>query len=305
MAIPDFSRLPVTIRRWKFGKRRTIEISRDLVKVRETGLFASKWTEPVSAFKGILRRAKEEDRGEGGVVMVHFVELVHPDRKKTIRLYKADKEEGIRTLWKDAAHALHLTALDETSNKIVTSTPEDLDKSIRDLAAEGKISGYFDADRLPPKGIVWKKTEGELKITVRQEIQYSDVLKFIGGAFAILLVEMGWIPQGFFDFFVWWGGLFYMLSIGVPLFFDWIAKRHIVITPMELSYFRKIPFGIFRRKAISLGKLKNVRRRLGYRHAEVLIIESDTTIISIGRLGKQQLLWLEKFILSAIIIPPK
>ena len=60
MAIPDFSRLPVTIHRWKLGKRQTIEISRDLVRVTEKGLHASKWDEPVSAFKGILRRRDEE-----------------------------------------------------------------------------------------------------------------------------------------------------------------------------------------------------------------------------------------------------
>ncbi len=188
MAIPDFSRLPVTIQRWKLGKRQTIEISRDLVRVTEKGLYASNWDEPVSAFKGILRRTDEETRAGGGPeggsmkVTVHLVELVHPDRRKTIRLYEADTEEDIRKLWKDAARALHLSALDETSGGMVTCAPEDLDKSIRDLAAEGKISAYFDADTLPPKGIVWKQTESELKVTLRPATKYSNVLQFSGGA---------------------------------------------------------------------------------------------------------------------------
>ncbi len=74
-----------------------------------------------------------------------------------------------------------------------------------------------------------------------------------------------------------------------------------MITPSELSYFRESPFGIFSQKTISLNKLQNIRLS----HAEELVIESDTTSISIGRLGDQQLLWLERFILSAIITAPK
>lgn len=324
MAIPDFSRLPVTIHRWKLGKRQTIEISRDLVRVTEKGLHASKWDEPVSAFKGILRRRDEETQsgpaamgfGGGIKVTVHLVELVHPDRRKTIRLYKADTEKDIKKLWKDAARALHLSALDETIGGIVTCAPEDLDKSIRDLAADGKISAYFDAGELPPKGIVLKQTEGELKVTLRPATKYSNVLEFIGGGLAIFLVSLGVVSHGDFRIFVGIGGVFFVLLGGVPLLLDRIAKRCIVITPKELSYFRESPFGIFSRKAIWLNNIKNIRRisrvssslsigiTVALSHAEELVIESDTTGISIGSLRDQQICWLEQFIQSAITTAP-
>jgi hypothetical protein len=145
--------------------------------------------------------------------------------------------------------------LDETSGGIVTCAPEGLDKSIRDLAAEGKISAYFDADTLPPKGIVWKQTESELKVTLRPATKYSNILQFSGGAFAILIVSLGGVFPGGFRVFVGIGGVFFVLIGGVPLFLEWIAKRRIVITPSELSYFRESPFGIFSQKTISLNKL--------------------------------------------------
>jgi len=218
---PDFSYLPVIINRGKLFKRQTIEISRELVRVTGKGSFAAQWDEPVSAFKGILRRTDEDtsigmpEYGGGMKVTIFLVELVHPDRRKTILLYKSDTEEVIRKLWKDAARTLHLPALDETSGGIVICAPEDLDKSIRDLAAEGKISTIFDADTPPPEGIVWKLTEDGLKVT---------------------------------------------LSRVSALFLDWIAKRRIVITPLKLSYFLESPFGIFSQKTILLNNIKNIRR---------------------------------------------
>ena len=87
--IPDFSHLPVTIRRWKFATRQSIEIDRDFVKVTEKGLFWANWEEPLSAFIGVLRRTETEVRGGGQYsqpVTVHFVELVHPSPAKTLRL---------------------------------------------------------------------------------------------------------------------------------------------------------------------------------------------------------------------------
>lgn len=318
---PDFSRLPVTIHSWKLAKRQTIKISHDFVRVTEKGLNASKWEEPVSAFRGILRRTDEETQGvgpqgEGGKVTVHLVELDHPDRRKTIRLYKSESGEDIRKLWKDAARALHLAALDETSCGMVTCAPEDLDKSIRDLAAEGKISAYFDSIPRPPKGIVCKQAEGELKVTLRRVTKYTNVFQFSGGVFAILIVSLGWGFSGGLRFFVGIAGVcFVILGVGTQ-FLDWIAKRRIVITGRELNYFRESPFGIFSQKTISLNKLENIRRisrvssslsfvvTVALSHAEELVIESDTTSISIGNLDEQQRFWLEKFLLSAIITAP-
>lgn len=248
MKIPDFSHLPVTVRRWKLGKRQTIEIHRDLVRVTEKGLFATKWDEPVSAFEGVLRRKDTQITGGEHVSMVtyYLVELVHPDTKKTLRLYQANKEVGIRKLWKDVACALDLPALDETVEGFVARAPEDLDKTIHELVADGKISVDFDADAPPPRGIVLEQAEDELRVTVSLGANSygTDVLKFVGGTFAILLVSQG-VFEGGLRFFVGLVGAFFVLMGGVPLFLDGIAKRCIVITSRELNYFRKAPFSTF------------------------------------------------------------
>ncbi len=290
-----FSRFPVTIRRWKRGERGTIEIQRDLVRV--TGLFGEhQWEEPVSAFKGVLRRTGGKAR----------LELVHPDSGKTLWLYQADTDEGIRKVWLDAARALDLPALDETTDGIVTHAPEDLDKSIPELAAEGKVLRPVSADAPPPRGITRERVHGEVHLTIR-----AVKLGKVALAFAIVLglpLVWGYIasPEKVRELnrFV----LPYVLGaiiliLGGSTFADMIVSRRIVITPREVRYFRKSPIGTFGLKAIPLNELKSVRR-ISTTDPE-LVMESDTATISIGRLGEHQLRWLEQFILAASIDAPR
>ncbi len=113
--IPDFSHLPVTIRRWKFAKRQSIEIDRDFVKVTEKGLDAVNWDEPVLAFTGVVLRR------DSGFVWSQYpgppafrVMLVHPDPSKTVLLHVTHVEEVARAAWQDAGRKLGLTTLDQT-----------------------------------------------------------------------------------------------------------------------------------------------------------------------------------------------
>ncbi len=308
----DFSRFPVTIR------GRTIEIQRDLVRVTEMGVSGEqKWEEPVSAFRGVLRRTDKEDRhvvtgpwSSATVwVTVHRVELVHPDSGKTLRLYLADTDEGIRKVWRDTARALDLPAVDETTDGIVTYAPEDLDKSIPELAAEGKVLRPVNADAPPPKGITRERVHGEVHLTIGAVKLERNAIEVAIAGFVLVLV--------FHIFGLMGSALPYALGaiiliLGGSAFADMIVSRRIVITPREVRYFRKSPFGTFGLKAIPLNELKSVRRisitwirgPVG-RHDDKLVMESDTATISIGRLGEHQLRWLEQFILAASIDAPR
>jgi hypothetical protein len=117
---PNFSRIPVTFRRrrWHLGRLQTIEIDRDRVRVRKKGLFATDWEEPLSAFTGVVRRT----RMRIFMGLLHLVELVHPDRGKSLRLYDGsefsgyDKETSYKQ-WRDTADVLDLPAYDEPTPK--------------------------------------------------------------------------------------------------------------------------------------------------------------------------------------------
>jgi hypothetical protein len=302
MGIPDFSYLPVTIRRLKFGKRQTIEIQRDLVRVTEKGLFATKWSEPVSAFKGVLVREIMVGGGRYSSPHVcHLIELVHPDKDKTLLLYKTTREEEMHKLREDAACALDLPLLDKIADGIVARAPEDLHKSVRDLAAEEKISVDFDPDAPPPTGIMWKHVEGELHVTltVWATPYGKNILFFLGWSFAMLLIWQRSF-EGNLRVVVGILGALIVVLYGGFLLMDGIAKRRILITPSEFRCFRETPFGTFGHKSMPLRELKSVRRNLKGN----LVMESGTASVSIDGVGKPELLWLERFILAATINPP-
>ncbi len=301
MGIPDFSHLPVTIRRLKFGKRQTIEIHRDLVRVTEKGLFTTNWNEPVSAFIGVLPRKIIALGGEQSPDFLHLVELVHPDKDKNLLLYKTPGKKRMRKLWEDAACALDLALLEETDDGIVSRASDDLQKSVRDLAAEGEISVDFDADAQPPTGVMWKHVEGELHVTLTvSATSYGrNILYFLGAAFMILLAWQE-VIEGDYRVIAGVAGAIGAVVFGGILLMGVIAKQRIVITSSEFRYFLETLFGTFGHKSMPLRELESARRVSEGK----LVMESGTASISISGVGKPQLLWFERFILAATINPP-
>ena len=174
--MPDFSHLPVTISGWILSSRPTIEIDRYLVKVTEKGRFGAargEWNAPVSDFRGVLRRSEAQLMGGGydapEWVTWHKLILAHPDEKKSLELYTSEVEADTRKLWGVAARALQLPALYETGDGIVSRAPEDLGKTLRQLAMEGKVSVDFDVQAPPPTGIVREAKQGYQRVTFGRE----------------------------------------------------------------------------------------------------------------------------------------
>ena len=103
---PDFSQLPVTIRRGTLIKSETIRIDRDGVEVVVKGpVRTTQGRAKLTAFEGVRRRTVTERRGAGRSARDgtrHLVELVHGDGDKTIRLQESGTDDGVRALWEQA-----------------------------------------------------------------------------------------------------------------------------------------------------------------------------------------------------------
>lgn len=205
--IHDFSNLPLKLRRWKPYKHQTIEIRRDFITFTEKGLFSNNWSEPVFAFKGVLRRKYTVTTGAGEhstFATYQDVILDHPDKDKTLLVYRTSVEsedKDIRKLWEVTARALNLLALEKTDEEIVTRAPEDLDKSIRDLAAEGKISVDFDPNATPPRGIELSRIRDEMTVTLtwgaNEVSSVTTIVAIFLVFFCIVLIIVAVVLGGF------------------------------------------------------------------------------------------------------------
>ncbi len=263
--IHDFSNLPLKLRKWKLYKHQTIEIRRDFITFTEKGLFSNNWSEPVFAFKRVLRRKYTVTTGAGEhstSATYYDVILDHPDKDKTLLVYRTSVEsedKDIRKLWEVTARALNLPALEKTDEEIVARAPEDLDKSIRDLAAEGKISIDFDPNATPPRGIESRQIRGEMSVTLswgaNEVSSITTIVAIFLVSFCILLIIVAVVLGGFIPALII---LFVSTLMIKDWFLDLIGKRCILITSKEVTYFRETPFGTFNKKVIPLQELETV-----------------------------------------------
>jgi len=131
---------------------------------RKQGLFGQKeWTEPMSAYDGVLARQERHSGGENSQsYTLHILELRHnSDKKRNARLYCSRKSEGFRAKQEHYGRLLNMPVLIETATGIEERRPEDLDKSVRQRVAEGSMKVTFDPSAKPPGKRLQTRIEGD------------------------------------------------------------------------------------------------------------------------------------------------
>ncbi len=100
----------------------------------------------------------------------YIIELFHKNRNKIAPLYISTSDKNIRKIWEYYARTLGLPALLMTDEGMTTRKVEDLDKSIRELAAEGLIENKYD-DRAPlPEALALVRKRDKTVVKARKII---------------------------------------------------------------------------------------------------------------------------------------
>ena len=226
-----------------------------------------------SDFKGVLRWSEDELTyfGEGGSEFTtgYRLTLVHPDERNSLPLYESEEESDTYKLWRDVARALQLPVLYETGDGIVSRESEDLGKSLRQLAVEGKARVDFDLLAAPPKGMVWEVKEGYQRVTFGR--------KFFKRCIAISPSELRYEVRFSLEVIQ----LNELLSVDR---YDSISSKFWHV------YFLAGGWTSGQSARVQIGSI-----RFGIGNAR----------ISVGGLTDEQSHWLKKFILAAVIDAPK
>lgn len=295
------------------GQRDNIEIDRETVTVRQrVWRKRTTWSEPLANFHGVLRRV-ESRFGHNKRYRLYNVELLHPEEDKTLLLHKSQKEDGIRAFWETAARTFELPALEVGEQGIIGRQVADLDKSIQELAREGRLEDDFDASRAPPKGIAWRRDEDRLVVSVRPSYSSGIVWIVTGLALMVAIPALLGVTVGLISGEPTLVYGFSVVLVPAAAVAAWMTtvKRWIVITPSTLRVFGRWLCGPYPhprsgRGEVAVGQIETVIRRpdVGRIDREELRIESDTGGITIGPLIEEQGRWLEHFIVSATIGAP-
>jgi hypothetical protein len=267
------------------------------------------WREPYSGYKGVLHRETSVSRGgaDDGEVFYQIIELSHADPEKNVPLLVERSESMPRDAWEAYAKWLHLPAMTTIEGEMTTRELEDLDKSIAELAADGKIAPRQDfSDAPPPKGLhVVRENSGggeSLRVDITVPRAHLVVRLLVCGVptvFCLILTAIGMADA--ITLLATLGGLGALVFI--VLGFEWArrdkrARRDILITRTKLTVTDPWQGWPLHQQTFDLSEIETIT--LQPRGAG-LMIARDQTQIDIGAgLSKEALMWLKDYLTSAV-----
>ena len=281
----------------------TTLLSREQVCVTRTSIFGTKqWTARLSDFTGVGSRSEHHSGGKNKPsYTLYIVELLHPDPKKAVRLYESRMDLGIRGIWENACRVLNLPAVEGEGASLVTRAVEDLDKSVKELAREGKLHVDFDPAKPPPTGLTLKVDDKVLELSVKTRKSTALSGGLIGILFSGVFVYIGFFIKDCPLIFGIVGSVF-MLIVIISVFWMLITTEQIRVAKDEIHMLRQTPWGPTNGSRISTTGVETVRiGKKGDQGAAGILIETDsgTAIVGAG-LPAPCLEWLRNCILKVI-----
>ena len=283
--------------------RETIRIDANSVSREAKSIFGYKyWTEPLERYSGVLSRTEQRSGGKNSSpYTVYIVELYHEDKKKRILLYESRSGNSFRTIWEDYCRQLNKPAMERAGNKMHTRDVADLDKSVRELVQEGKITVDFDPKAPPPKGFDARVAGGQLRVALPKKNT-----SFLGLIIAILFT-------GVFIFIGFWVDdapvIFGIIGIILLLFFIgagiWqaITRNVLLIGRNEIKILQETPWGETGGSILKADEIEEVRigpiARGTKQMAVLLVTDHNTRRIGDG-LPRESQEWLKNCILAVI-----
>ncbi len=288
-------------------ERRQATFGRDGVEVAGRSLCGREsWSLPYAAYRGVLHREHVVRRRNSSSTTYQIVELHHDDPEKTLPLSVEATAEIPRGLWEGYARALDLPALERSGGRLVGRAAADLDKSMRTLAAEGKVEQRFDPDARPPQGIsiaheaAADQIGGErLRVTVTTGrvplwvLALFAVLAAVVFAAAVAVAEslgMAAIPAAVF------------LVVVVVFRFDRRNPRQIVITRKAVALIDAWQGTSAKGKSLKLDEIESVTIRAARPSSRGrLVIAADKGSLILGAgLPRPALDWLADYLTAAV-----
>ena len=172
--------LLTSVKEWTFTK--------EAVACHARSAFGRKeWEEPLTAYRGVLSKSEYHSGGKNHPsYTLYKLSLVHPaEKRRSVQLYCSSSREGFRREHERYARLFGLPALEETDDGVVERSPDELDKSVQELATEGRLKVQFDPSApLPGKRLAVRTDEQFLHISTRAVL--SPVLAVAFGLDALM-----------------------------------------------------------------------------------------------------------------------
>jgi hypothetical protein len=283
-----------------FFRRKTITIGDELVQCEERSLRGGResWIQAISGYRGVLYQITRVQRGKSSYT-AYAVRLEHLDGDRSIPLYLSTDPKMARRQWERASRRFRLPALEEAAEGEIRRDVEDLDKSVAELAAEGKLETDFQA-RPPPDGLV-ATYEGDALLVTRTGPVNNLFVMLLVAAFPWVFIVIGWREGGFAYLFLAFGVLF-ELAIIAGIIWDMATRQRLRVTAEQVAKYWVAAWGQGRGKRLAAAGIESVHiGKSGSGAGTRLVIAGDDEILQFGaRLSDEALEWLRQAVLSRL-----
>ncbi len=287
-----------------FTHRKTIRIDDEHVSVDSRSIFGRKtWTEPLSGYRGILLRSEYHSGGKNrSSYTLYIVELYHENRKKRIRLYQSLSPSDFRRFWQESCRYLNMPGLEGEEGNMTVRDAQDLDKSVRELAQEGKLDVVFDPEKPPPTGFDLKIDGGKLRISMPRG-HGGAIGLLLGMLFAGVFIYIGFFiddaPLAF--------GIVGLIFLGIMIaatIWTAISQKMLLVAPESIRVFHHTPWGDTGGTELPVERITNIRIGRPSENNQArkgVVLTTADRCLSIGQgLRDDALQWLQSCLLTVI-----
>lgn len=238
----------------------------------------------------------------------YIIELYHKNPNKTAPLYISTSDKNIRRIWEYYARTLKLPALIMTDEGMVSRRVEDLDKSIRELAAKGLVENKFDNRAPLPPSLALVRKRDKTVIKTRKIIWdayniMAWIAIFIFGS--ILLVASLSDDFGIDSSRSPWVIAAYIIGIVGIIASIWVLfrKDKIVIKPHKIIIVHKFMLFSHKNNEMSKDDVESIDVTFNPATERYFVaITSDAKTLVFGKkLPIEDLKWVKQFMVNEII----
>lgn len=285
----------------------TIHIDSNQVSVDTSSVFGKKrWSELLSKYKGIITRSElRYGHSYNSSRMYYIIEMLHDDPTKCLILYYSTSDYHLRSTWEDYCRKLNMKAIEGKGENTIVREAADLDKSVYELATEGKLDIKFDPTQQPPEGIKVSMAGEVLKIKLP-----NNPTRIVPTIIGLMLTGFIMVLTFFFDnihFFVTFSGFFFFFGILACAIMSRVSNTVLTIDNNDVKKWQKTPWGDWFKESININQIETVRVGKDPENTpfdslacDAVLLISDNKAIKIAHeMSESSLIWLRDLILAA------
>lgn len=229
----------------------------------------------------------------------YIIELKNKNIHKIAPLYISTSSKNIRQIWKNYAKALNLPAIISHNGETKTIEVDDLDKSLKFLAKEGKVVSTYNADNPLPEHIVLVRKRDKKVIKMMKILWdgYNFIMMFFLAAFIAV-----WVFEMFCSALSWWvfalGALVWAWAVALLFRRDKIAVKK-----AKLVLVHKFPLLNFKNNEIFKDDIEaiEVEENPATGRHFLAIYSKNKSVVFGKKLPLNTLVWVQNFLIDNVI----